>query len=110
MRNADEEMDAGWGASRHSDWRGQSGVDKSKIRKKKLGADHPDTLTSMHNLAFTWKGQGREEEALRLMDECTSLRTRVLSAKHPDTLSSTETLIKWKVEKSGMDEGIVAVN
>lgn len=26
--------------------------------KKKLGVDHPDTLTSMNNLSFTWKGTG----------------------------------------------------
>jgi hypothetical protein len=41
-----------------------------KTSKKKLGADHPDTLTSMNNLAFTWKGTGRETEALRLMKDC----------------------------------------
>ena len=27
--------------------------------KMTLGADHRDTLTSMGNLAFTWKDQGR---------------------------------------------------
>lgn len=26
--------------------------------KKKLGADHPETLNSMNNLAFTLKGRG----------------------------------------------------
>ncbi|RYP00545.1 hypothetical protein DL766_006150 [Monosporascus sp. MC13-8B] len=31
--------------------------------KEKLGADHPNTLASMHNLAYTWKAQGRGEEA-----------------------------------------------
>jgi hypothetical protein len=35
--------------------------------KTKLGVDHPDTLTSMNNLAFTWKGIGRYEDALRLI-------------------------------------------
>jgi hypothetical protein len=35
--------------------------------KTKLGADHPDTLTSMANLAFTWKDQGRHIDALALM-------------------------------------------
>jgi hypothetical protein len=35
--------------------------------KKKLGADHPDTLTSMANLAFAWKAQGRDAEAVQLM-------------------------------------------
>ena len=43
--------------------------------KKKLGAYHPDTLTSMNNLAFTWKGQFRDAEAVNLMKECVQLRT-----------------------------------
>jgi hypothetical protein len=30
-----------------------------ETRKKVLGAEHPDTLTSMANLAFTWKGRSR---------------------------------------------------
>ncbi|CAA9959477.1 hypothetical protein PTMSG1_02895 [Pyrenophora teres f. maculata] len=38
-------------------------VQVMETRKKKLGADHPDTLTSMANLAFTWKAQGRSAEA-----------------------------------------------
>jgi Tetratricopeptide repeat len=39
-----------------------------EMSKKKLGADHPDTLTSMNTLAFTWKGTGKETEAVRLME------------------------------------------
>ena len=34
-------------------------VQVMETRKRKLGADHPSTLTSMNNLAFTWKEQGR---------------------------------------------------
>ncbi len=30
-----------------------------ETRKTKLGADHPDTLTSMANLASTYRNQGR---------------------------------------------------
>ncbi|KAK4232924.1 hypothetical protein C8A03DRAFT_19895, partial [Achaetomium macrosporum] len=56
--------------------------------KTKLGADHPSTLTSMHNLAFTWKDQGRHSDALALMRDCAQARQRVLPAEHPDTLSS----------------------
>ena len=32
-----------------------------------LGPEHPDTLTSMNNLAFTWEGQGHLRDALELM-------------------------------------------
>jgi hypothetical protein len=66
--------------------------------KKKLGADHPYTLTSMANLAFTWKGTGRETEAVRLMEECVESRKRVLGLNHPYTLFSCEALVAWMAE------------
>ncbi|KAF2474439.1 uncharacterized protein BDR25DRAFT_166411, partial [Lindgomyces ingoldianus] len=37
----------------------QLDVQVMETRKKKLGADHPDTLTSMANLAPTYRNQGR---------------------------------------------------
>jgi hypothetical protein len=38
-------------------------------RRKILGADHPDTLTSMNNLSFIWKAMGEQTQALKLMNE-----------------------------------------
>ncbi len=66
-----------------------------ETRKTKLGADHPHTLTSMNNLAFTWKGQGRHTDALTLMEDCARARQRVLGADHPYTRSSLATIAKW---------------
>jgi len=60
-----------------------------------IGAEHPSTLTSMNNLAFTWKWQGRVAEAIKLMEECVQLRTLVLGGGHSDTLSSFTALIGW---------------
>lgn len=77
-----------------------------EVRKKKIGFDHPDTISVINDLAFTWKEQGGEEEAPKLMDECASSCMRVLGAGHPHTFSSAETLIKWKAEKLGIDEGL----
>jgi hypothetical protein len=51
--------------------------------KKKLGADNPDTLSSTNNLAFTWKEQSRDPEAVSLMKEYVLLRQHVLGANHP---------------------------
>jgi hypothetical protein len=68
-----------------------------KTLKKKLGADHPDTLTSMANLAFTWKAQCRSEEAVVLMRQCIQQRQRVLKAGHLDLTSSVRVLESWKV-------------
>ena len=41
-------------------------VDVMNARKAKLGSDHPDTLTSMSNLACTYQNQGRWDEAEQL--------------------------------------------
>ncbi|KAL8735363.1 MAG: hypothetical protein Q9166_000908 [cf. Caloplaca sp. 2 TL-2023] len=69
-----------------------------KIRKRVLGEEHPDTLSSMNNLAFTWKSQGLNAKAINLMGECVHLRTRILGADHPDTLSSSAELTMWQNE------------
>ena len=78
-----------------------------ETRKRLLGAEHPSTLTTMNNLAFTWERQGRDTEALKLMEECVRLRTRVLGIDHPDTTSSFATLIRWQTEK--LDTGASGV-
>jgi hypothetical protein len=39
-----------------------------------LGEEHPSMLTSMNNLAFTWKERGRNVEAVKLMHECVQSR------------------------------------
>ena len=70
---------------------------------KVLGEEHPDTLTSMHNLAFTWEGQGRDEEAIKLMDKCVRLRTNVLGTNHYLTLSSIVALNGWEAERLKMN-------
>jgi hypothetical protein len=51
-----------------------------------LGAEHPDTLTSMGNLALTFSKQGRLKEAEELEVQLMEMRKRVLDAEHPDTL------------------------
>ena len=62
--------------------------------KTKLGADHPDTLSSMANLAFTWKEQSRDKEAIKLIEECVMLQTRKIGINHPDTSSSRTALLR----------------
>ncbi|PZD23729.1 kinesin light chain 1, partial [Pyrenophora tritici-repentis] len=69
-----------------------------ETRKTKLGADHPDTLSSMANLAFTLHSQNRSREAFALMERCCQLREQVLGEQHPDTQSSLNTLTNWRAE------------
>jgi len=73
-------------------------VQVMETRKRVLGEEHPDTLTSMANLAFTWKGYGRDAEAIELMEKCVLLRASVLGFDHPNTLNSAAALIGWQGE------------
>ena len=59
-----------------------------ELRKWVLGIEHPDKLNSINNLAFIWKGYGRDTEALNLMEECVASRTRILGTDQSITLSS----------------------
>ena len=52
----------------------------------------------MANLAFTWKSQGRNPEAILMLKECYQLQTHKLGSQHPATESSFETLNKWQME------------
>ena len=63
-----------------------------ETRKRVVGAELPNTLTSMNNLAFTWKGQGKAKDALPLMEECFRYRRNYIGVDHLDTQSSLETL------------------
>ena len=61
--------------------------------------EHPGTGRSMHNLAFTWEGQGRLDDALDLMHQCVQLLQKVLGPDHPDSKVSLSTLQKWSGKK-----------
>ena len=57
-----------------------------ELRREVLGEDHPDTLTSMGNLALIYQRQGRWKEAEELEVRVMTIRARVLGDEHPDTL------------------------
>ncbi|KAF2807493.1 TPR-like protein [Mytilinidion resinicola] len=63
-----------------------------EMRKRVLGAEHPDMLSSMNNLAHMWKCRGRWAEAEELQVQVIEIRKRVLGAEHPDTLTSMNNL------------------
>ena len=50
-----------------------------------LGADHPDTLNSMHDLALGYQDAGKLDLALPLDEETLMLTKAKLGADHPDT-------------------------
>ena len=63
-----------------------------ETRKRVLGAEHPDTLTSMANLALTYGNQGRWKEAEELEVQVMETCKRVLGTEHPHTLISMNNL------------------
>lgn len=67
-------------------------------RKTKFGEDYPGTLTSMANLAFTWKSSAHDAETINLLRECLSKQKQTLGFNYPTTLSNSETLLKWEME------------
>ena len=65
-----------------------------KIYREILGDDHCDTLTTMHNLASTYRAQGRTGEAAGLQEEVLEKSRRILGDDHPDTLTTMDSLAK----------------
>ena len=62
------------------------------VRLEILGKEHPDTLTSMNNLALTYSNQGKLQEAADLQEKVLEARRRRLGEEHPDTLTSMDNL------------------
>ena len=55
------------------------------IRERSLGPDHPDTATSLNNLALCLQAQGAYAEARPLLERALAIRERSLGPDHPDT-------------------------
>ncbi|HEV3003508.1 MAG TPA: tetratricopeptide repeat protein, partial [Pirellulales bacterium] len=59
---------------------------------KKLAADHPDTLATLHNLAKAYLHAGRLPEAIELSEHVREVCVRTLGADHPHTLTTLNNL------------------
>jgi tetratricopeptide (TPR) repeat protein len=62
------------------------------LRRQLLGADHPDTLQAMHDLATLLGAEGKYTDAEPLARKVVETRRRVLGEEHPDTLDSMNAL------------------
>jgi len=75
-----------------------------EIEKRDLGVVHPSTLTSMANLASTYRNQGRWDEAEELEVQVMEARKTKLGADHPDTLTSMANLASTYWNQGRWDE------
>ncbi len=58
------------------------------MREKVLSKEHPETLTSINNLAVLYLCQGRYAEAEPLYKTALQMREKVLGKDHPDTITT----------------------
>ncbi|MFO0842616.1 MAG: tetratricopeptide repeat protein [Gemmataceae bacterium] len=63
-----------------------------KLRKAKLGPDHPETLSSMAGIAVGYQAAGKLDLALPLFEETLKLTKAKLGPDHPNTLASMHNL------------------
>ncbi|MEZ2319061.1 MAG: tetratricopeptide repeat protein [Microcoleus sp.] len=62
------------------------------IRKKVLGNEHPDVVTSLNNLAVLYESQGRYSEAEPLLRQALEMNKRLLGNEHPEVATSLHNL------------------
>ena len=63
-----------------------------RLARQRFGNRDSDTLTSVNNLGFLYKAEGRYGEAEPLYREALQARREVLGPRHPDTLLSLNNL------------------
>jgi thioredoxin-like negative regulator of GroEL len=69
-----------------------------------LGDDHPDTLSTRHELASMIAWQGRLEEAETAFRDILEAEQRVLGDNHPDTLSTRHELATVIARQGRLEE------
>ena len=79
-------------------------VQVMEMRKNLLGAEHPDTLTAIGNLASSYMHQGRWNEAEQLEVQVVDLRKKLLGEEHPDTLTAIGNLASTYMNQGRWNE------
>jgi tetratricopeptide (TPR) repeat protein len=66
------------------------------LKRRLLGATHPDVAVTMHNLAVTVKRRGDAVRATQLLAEAEALFVATLGATHPRTVRCREQVARWR--------------
>jgi tetratricopeptide (TPR) repeat protein len=75
-----------------------------QLHQRLLGDDHPDTLISASNLAWSLYELHQYEQALQLNEDTLIRRRRVLGDDHPDTLASAHNQTLYLHRPKGYEE------
>jgi len=74
------------------------------LRQRVLGGEHPDTLTTMHELASLYRVQAKFGQAEPLFLKILKVRRRVLGEEHPDTLDIMSDLAELQRSQGKYDQ------
>ena len=77
-----------------------------KTRPAPSGKDHPHTLTTLNNIAYTYRSVGRLPEAITLYEQVMKEQIRVLGEDHPGTYNTRRELADSYREAGRTDESI----
>ncbi|MDZ7378765.1 MAG: tetratricopeptide repeat protein [candidate division KSB1 bacterium] len=75
-------------------------------RQAHLGPNHPETLSSMSNLAIAYSDSGQIEQALPLHKQAFDQRLNILGLKHFDTLASLNNLALAYIDAGQLDKAL----
>ena len=75
-----------------------------EMRDRMLGRDHPDTLTSLSNLAATLYGAGDLDAAQHHQEQVLEARVQLLGPEHPDTLVAINNLAVTLYARGDLEE------
>ena len=72
--------------------------------EKALGAEHPSTLRTFHNLGLLYANQGRLAEAEAMYDRALAGKEKVLGAEHPSTQRTVNNLVDLYKKQGRLSE------
>ena len=75
-----------------------------RIRQKVLGPEHPDTATSLNNLAMLYRDMGEYAKAEPLYREALRICRKILGPEHPDTAIMLGNLALLDLDLGRIDE------
>jgi tetratricopeptide (TPR) repeat protein/tRNA A-37 threonylcarbamoyl transferase component Bud32 len=76
------------------------------LRRRALGPDHPDTMTSANNLAGAYQAVGRLNESLALLEDTLKRRETTLGTDHAATLATRDDLAHLKLDTGRLADAL----